>query len=124
MTRRTQRLNDLIQEEIGQLLLHQLRDPRLSSLVTVTAVEVAPDLSLAKIFISVLGGEEERQKAMGGMDSASGYIRRELARRLRLRHMPQLSFHYDDSIQKGVETSQLLRGLREQQPPSGSGNHP
>lgn len=109
MTRRTQRLGDLLQEEISQLLLRQVRDPRLSSLVTVTRVEVAPDLSLAKVFISVLGGEEERGRVMAGMASASGYLRRELAHRFRLRRTPQLLFLSDESIQKGVETSQLIK---------------
>lgn len=109
MTRRTQRLNDLIRDELGQLLLHQVRDPRLSGVVTVTSVEVAPDLTLAKVSISSLGGEEEKARTMEGVAAASGYLRRELAQRIRLRRIPQLEFIRDDSIQEGVETLNLIK---------------
>ncbi|MEE9202624.1 MAG: 30S ribosome-binding factor RbfA [Dehalococcoidia bacterium] len=109
MSRRTQRLNDLLREELGQLLLHQVRDPRLSGVITVTSVEVASDLSLARVFISALGGQEEKAEAMKGMTAASGYLRRELAQRLSLRRMPRLEFYRDDSIQEGVETLSLIQ---------------
>lgn len=109
MTRRTQRLNDQVRDELSQLILHHVRDPRLSSVVTVTSVEVSPDLTLAKVFISALGGEEEKARTMEGIASAAGYLRRELAQRLTLRRMPKLEFLRDDSIQEGVETFHLIK---------------
>lgn len=119
MSRRTQRLNDLLREELGQLLLHQVRDPRLSGVVTVTSVEVASDLSLARVFISSLGGHEEKAQTMDGITAASGYLRRELAQRLSLRRIPRLAFFRDDSIQEGVETLHLINRVREEGPPAG-----
>jgi ribosome-binding factor A len=119
VSRRTQRLNDLLREELGQLLLHQVRDPRLSGVVTVTSVEVASDLSLARVFISTLGGEEEKTQAMQGVTSASGYLRRELAHRLSLRRVPRLEFCRDDSIQEGVETLHLINRMSGEGPPVG-----
>ncbi len=119
MSRRTQRLNDLIRAELGQLLLHQVRDPRLSGVVTVTYVEVASDLSLARVFISTLGGEDEKAQAMQGVAAASGYLRRELAQRLSLRRIPRLEFCRDDSIQEGVETLHLINRMGGEGPPAG-----
>ena len=116
VSRRTQRLNDLLREELGQLLLHQVRDPRLSGVITVTSVEVASDLSLARVFISALGGQEEKAEAMKGITSASGFLRRELAHRLSLRRMPRLEFYRDDSIQEGVETLSLINRVRGEAP--------
>jgi ribosome-binding factor A len=119
MSRRTQRLNDLLREELGQLLLHQVRDPRLSGVITVTSVQVVADLSLARVFISTLGGEEEKARAMEGAGAASGYLRRELAHRLSLRRIPRLEFHRDDSIQEGVETLHLINKVSGEGPPAG-----
>jgi ribosome-binding factor A len=116
VSRRTQRLNDLLREELGQLLLHQVRDPRLSGVITVTSVEVASDLSLARVFISTLGGQEEKAEAMKGITSASGFLRRELAHRLSLRRMPRLEFYRDDSIEEGVETLSLINRVRGEAP--------
>lgn len=116
MTRRTQRLNDLIREELSQLLLHHVRDPRLSGVITVTSVEVAADLSLAKVFISALGGEEEKARTMEGIASATGYLRREMAQRITLRRMPRLEFLRDDSIQEGVETLHLIQKVTPEGP--------
>jgi ribosome-binding factor A len=117
MSRRTQRLNDLLREELAQLLLHQVRDPRLSGVVTVTSVQVASDLSLARVFISTLGGEEEKKQAMEGVGSATGYLRRELAHRLSIRRIPRLEFLRDDSIQEGVETLHLINRVSDEDSP-------
>tara|TARA_Y100000310_G_C20083753_1_gene535063 strand:+ start:151 stop:513 length:363 start_codon:yes stop_codon:yes gene_type:complete len=117
VSRRTQRLNDLLREELAQLLLHQVRDPRLSGVITVTSVQVASDLSLARVSISSLGGEEEKKQAMEGVVAASGYLRRELAHRLSLRHIPRLEFLRDDSIQEGVETFHLIKRVSDNESP-------
>ena len=109
MTRRTERLNDLIREELSELIRRQAKDPRLGCFLTVTRVDTSPDLKYARIFISIMGTEEEKEKAMEGLASASGFLYRELRGRLSLRRMPQLSFHKDDSIEQGSQVLHLMR---------------
>lgn len=111
MTRRTERVNELLREEISALLLRGTKDPRLAHMVTITAVEVAPDLKYAKVFVSVLGTEEEKKEVMQGLESASRFLRRELSDRLRLRYIPELSFRRDDSIERGTRILQILKEI-------------
>lgn len=108
MTRRIERLNDLIREEISELLRRQVKDPRLGGFVTVTEVRTSADLREAKVFISVMGDEQEKKQALEGLTSASGFFRRALAARLSLRHIPQLSFCQDDSIERGAHLLELI----------------
>ena len=108
MTRRIQRLNNLIRHEISELLQRQVKDPRLGSFVTVTEVSISPDLKYARIFVSHIGSEEEKQEILNALASASGFFRRELAKRLRLRHIPELSFQWDDSIERGAQLLKLI----------------
>ena len=108
MTRRTQRLNNLIRHEISELLQRQVKDPRLGSFVTVTEVSISPDLKYARIFVSHIGSEEEKQATLSVLTAASGFFRRELAKRLRLRRIPELSFQWDDSIEQGTHLLQLI----------------
>jgi ribosome-binding factor A len=107
MTRRQQRLNDLLQEEIGQLLQRDLQDPRLG-FVTVTAVEISTDLHHAHVYVSILGDREEQQKALAGLAHAAGFLRHELGARLTLRHVPDLTFHLDESLARGQRIADLL----------------
>jgi len=111
MTRRTERLNSLIRLEISELLRQQVNDPRLGSLISVTRVSTSPDLQRAKVFVSTLGDEANRSETLRGFTAASGFLRRELARRLRLRQTPELSFHFDDSIERGTEVVTLIEQL-------------
>ena len=106
MAHRIQRLNSLIRQEISELLQLQVKDPRLDNFISVTEVSTSSDLKHAKVFISFIGSNEERQTALQTLSGASGFFRRELAKHLRLRHIPELSFHWDDSIERG---DQLLR---------------
>lgn len=108
MTRRTERISSLIRKEISDLLLEQVNDPRLSSLISVTEVWTSPDLKNAKIYISTLGGEANKGEILEGFNAASGFLRRELGNRLRLRQVPHLSFHFDDSIEKGARMLGLI----------------
>ncbi len=111
MTRRTERINELLREEISVILFRDIKDPRLSHLVTITAVDVAPDLWYAKVFVSVLGTEEEKKEVMQGLESAAKFMRRELSDRLRLRRIPELMFRRDDSIERGSRILQLLKEI-------------
>ena len=109
MSRRTERLNDLIREELSDLIRRQSKDPRLSCFLTVTRVDTSADLRLAKVFISIMGSDEEKKNAMDGLSSASGFLYRELRSRLSLRHTPQLVFYKDDSIERGAEVLHKIK---------------
>ena len=108
MAHRIERVNSLIRQEISELLQHQVKDPRLDNLVTVTNVSTSADLRHAKIFISRIGSEEEKRETLSVLVAASGFFRNQLAKRLRLRHIPELSFEQDDSIERGEYLSQLI----------------
>ena len=108
MSHRIQRINNLIRQEISELLQRQVKDPRLGSFIAVTEVSTSTDLKHAKVFISFIGSNEERQTALSALTGASGFFRKELAKHLRLRHVPELSFHWDDSIERGDHLLQLI----------------
>ena len=109
MSRRIERLNDLIQEEISELIRRQTKDPRLDCFLTVTRVDTSAELRHAKIFISIMGGDEEKKNAMDGLGSASGFLYRELRGRLSLHRTPQLIFLLDDSIERGSQVLDLMK---------------
>jgi len=108
MTRRTERLNHLIQAEISDLLQKHINDPRLNGLISVTGVEISTDLKNARVSFSTLGGSLDREEVLKGFNSAAGYLRRELAHRLNIRVTPELSFEFDDSIEHGVNLIRLI----------------
>ena len=108
MTRRAERISNLIRQEISELLQEQVNDPRLSSLISITQVTTSPDLMQAKVYVSILGDKADRNEMLQGFKAASGFFRRELSRRLTLRHVPELSFHFDDSIEHGTNILRLI----------------
>ena len=111
MTRRIERLNNLFRNEVSELLQRQVKDPRLGTFVAVTDVSTSLDLRHAKVFVSRMGSEEEKQETLSVLAAASGFFRNELAKRLRLRHIPELSFQWDDSIERGDYLLQLIDGV-------------
>jgi ribosome-binding factor A len=112
MSRRSERTSKLIQREISGLLERQVNDPRLSKLISVTEVTLSPDFKHAKIFVSTLNSEiNNKAEMLEGFNKASGFLRRELASHLKLRYTPQLSFHYDDSIERGSRLLKLMGEL-------------
>jgi len=108
MTHRIERVNNLIRQEVSELLQRQVKDPRLGSFVAVTEVSTSPDLRHAKIFVSQVGSGQKKQEILSGLTAASGFFRNELARRLRLRRIPELSFQWDDSIERGAHLQELI----------------
>jgi len=108
MAHRIERINSLIRREISELLQRQVKDPRLSSFVTVTEVSTSPDLRHAKIFVSRIGSGAEKQETLGVLVGASGFFRNELAKHLKLRRIPELSFQWDDSIERGAHLLELI----------------
>jgi ribosome-binding factor A len=108
MTRRTERLNHQIQVELSDLLRKHINDPRLGGLISITRVDISRDLRDAKIYISAIGGQASHEDVLKGFNSASGFLRRELAHRLNTRIIPVLGFYFDDSIEKGVNLVTLI----------------
>ena len=108
MSRRSERTSKLIQREISALLEREVNDPRLITLISVTEVSLSPDLRHAKVFVSTLGNEINKEDMLAGFNKASGFLRRELASHLKLKYAPQLSFHYDDSIERGARLLDLI----------------
>jgi len=115
-SRRIARLNDQLRADLADLIYRELKDPRLTGLVSVTGVEVSPDLSVARVFISVLGTPEERKSALAALRSAAGFLRSQLATRLTIRRAPELHFVADTSIEHGERIMQLLRQVEKELP--------
>jgi len=111
MTRRTQRVNELLRQEISLVLQHRLRDPRLSSLISVTRVDTAEDLRNATVHVSVLGSKAKKNDALDGLSSAAGYLRKELGDVLPLKHVPSLAFVLDESLDRGDAILEVLDHL-------------
>ena len=104
---RIEKLQELIKQEMGKMLLKELKDPRIG-FVTVTGVEMTGDLREAKIFVSVLGGAEQLKSSLEGLNSALGFIRREIGQRIRLRFTPEISFAPDTSLDYADHIQKLL----------------
>ncbi len=111
--RRMQRINDQIRDELAELFAREIDDPRLrSTIISITGVETVPDLSVSRIFVSVLGTEEEAEEALKAIRRAVSFFRRELAARINLRHTPELDFRLDRSIAEGAHIEKLLREIQ------------
>ena len=113
--RRVERVASLIRREISELLVNGIKDERVAlGMVSVTDVDVAGDLQHCKIHVSIYGSEEDRQQALAGLRSASGYIKGELSRRLNMRRTPEVVFQLDRGIEKGTAVLSLLNRLGEE----------
>ncbi len=105
---KNQRINGEVQRELSRIISMEIKDPRINPMTSVTDVIVTPDLKFCKAFISVLGDEESARSTFEGLNSASGYIRRELARSINLRNTPELIFVMDNSIEYGITMSKKI----------------
>jgi ribosome-binding factor A len=112
-----ERVNTLIQREISKLIQGELRDPRLDEFVSVTEVSVSPDLRFARVYISSLGGQEKERQILAALNSASGFLRSELAKLIRIRRMPELHFEWDNSIEKGDRVLRLIDQISHEEKP-------
>ena len=102
------RINGEVQKELSTIIRNEIKDPRIHPMTSVMAVEVAPDLKTCKAYISVLGEKEAKEATIKGLNSAEGYIRRQLAKNLNLRNTPKIRFILDESIEYGVNMSKLI----------------
>ena len=113
MTRRTERINDLLREEISDLVRLDVKDPRVGGLISVTEVDITPDLRHAKVFVSVLGSDEQRRNTMEALRAASNFLQRELRKRITIRRIPELTFLPDDSLARGARILSLIDEAQE-----------
>ncbi len=110
---RDRRLGELLKEEISDILRREVRDPRIG-FVSITEVDVSGDLRHAKVFVSVMGDEQEKQDTMEGLEEATGYIRSLVGDRITVYHTPEIIFRYDDSIEHGIHISQVIKEARKE----------
>jgi ribosome-binding factor A len=117
--KRSEKVADLIQKEISQMLLKSVKDPRIG-FVTITRVTVSEDCRYAKVYFSVAGTLAERENSMEGLDSAKGYVRKELGRRIRLRYTPEILFQFDPSIEYAIHMEELIQSIHQEKEPNGN----
>ena len=117
-SQRAHRVGEQIQKEVSALLVKGLKDPRVG-FVTITGVEVTPDLHLARIYYTVLGDEKMRRETAEGLCSSIPYLRRELGRSLRMRYTPDLLFEYDASLEYGNRIENLIKEIKSGEPDDG-----
>lgn len=110
MSQRTERVDELLRQEIGTLLAKEVADPRIG-FVTITDVETSPDLRHAKVWVSVIGGKADRDETLRALQLAMGYVRHQLGQRLRIRRIPELHIRLDDSAERGTRVLHLLNEL-------------
>src|SRR5215203_2954294 len=112
MSQRTDRVDELLRQEIGALLAKEIADPRIG-FVTITDVETTPDLRHAKVWVSVIGGKADQRDTLRALQHSMGFIRHELGRTLRIKRIPELHVHLDDSAERGTRVLHLLHELEQ-----------
>ncbi len=115
MSRRLEKISEEMKREISRIIRAEIKDPGITSMVSVTKVEVARDLGYAKVFVSLLGDEKDKENTMEGLKRAKGFIKKELGKRIRIRSVPELSFVVDQSIEHGAYITRLINSIREKE---------
>ena len=111
--KRSERVADLVRKEISEMLVRTIKDPRIG-FVTLTRVTVTDDCRSARIYYSVVGSPDEREQSLEGLNSAKGYIRRELGHRMKLKYTPEIVFQFDPSVEYAVHMGELIHHLQEE----------
>jgi ribosome-binding factor A len=111
--KRSEKVAELIQKEISQMLVKDLKDPRIG-FVTITKVGVSEDCRSAKVYFSMMGTPSERERSLEGLNSAKGYVRKELGHRIRLRYTPQISFIFDPSIEYAIHIGEIIHHIQQE----------
>lgn len=113
--RRIDRIEEQLRIELSEIIEREIQDPRIG-LVTVTRIKVSPDLRHARVFVTVLGGPDQSKKSIKGLRSAASYARRSLSKRLHhLKRIPELTFDYDESVEKGIRIEELLEQIKHEE---------
>ena len=115
MSRRIDRINELLRQEISQLLARQIKDPRLHGVISITEVQTSADLRNARVLLSVMGDEETKRIALDGIQSAATFLRRELRDRISLRYTPFLKFSLDETLAQADHVLQIMDHIRDDQ---------
>ncbi len=113
-TQRIERLKEQLKIEISDIFQKELKDPRVG-FVSITDVEVSGDLRHVKVFVSIMGDDETKAQTMEGLERATGFVRTEIGKRIRLRHTPEIRFKMDDSMERGARIFQLLNQVKDEQ---------
>lgn len=108
---RSERVAEEIRKEVATMLFGEIHDPRIG-FVTITKVQVSKDLRQAKVYYSIIGSDEEKEKTMTGLQSSSGYMRREIGKRLKLRYFPELTFKFDDSLEYASRIEKIIKEIK------------
>ena len=113
---RPEKVAQLMRREVAEILQRELRDPRISAMVSITDVEVTHDLSFAKIYVSIMGKPEEVAATLQALGHAAGFVRHELGTRLGLREVPEIRFVHDESLARGARVEELLKRIQDGSP--------
>ena len=116
--KRSEKIADLIQKEISHMLVRTLKDPRIG-FVTITKVAVSEDCRLAKVYFSVTGSPDERERSTNGLNSAKGYVRKELGRRIRMKYIPEIIFQFDPSIEYAIHIGEVIEHIKKEREDKG-----
>lgn len=114
MKTRMLKINDEIARTAASVIRQEMSDPRIGNVVSVVRAETTADLSISKIFVSIIGDEEERKKTMDALKNASGFMRKRIADTINLRQTPEIKFVYDDSIEHGIKMRKLIKEVGKQ----------
>ena len=112
--KRIDRINELLHEEVADILFKEIKDPRIG-FITITAVEATYDLSHAKVFVSIMGEEKDRELTIQGLKSATGYLKAKLKKRVNFHRIPEIEFVYDPSIEYGDRIDRILQELKKKE---------
>ncbi len=115
MVERVDRLNSLLQEVIAEVIMREIRNPKISKLLTVKKVEITKDLHYAKVYISMLGSDLEKKETLKALKSAAGYISKHAAAKVVMRYFPTLTFHLDETIEDEIRIHTLLEKIHDEQ---------
>ncbi|PMQ00934.1 MAG: ribosome-binding factor A [Dictyoglomus sp. NZ13-RE01] len=111
MKQRQERLSELLRIEISEILLKRVKDPRISSFLSITEIKLSKDLRYAHVFVSVFGNEDVKKNTLKGLESAKGFIKSEIGKDLRLRFIPEIIFELDDSLERGDRVLRIMKEL-------------
>ena len=117
--KRVFRISEEVKKIVSELIFNGLKDPRINSMTTITNVEVTRDLRFAKIFVSVLGNKEDKENTIAGLESAKGFIRKEIGKKIDLRYVPEPMFYLDESIEQGIYMAKLIDDVNKNTKDSG-----
>ncbi|MDF2882461.1 MAG: ribosome-binding factor [Clostridiaceae bacterium] len=110
---RSGRINEEMKKEISNIIQNEIRDPRLSAMISVTKVDVTKDLRYAKVYVSIFGKDEEKQESISALKNSSSFIRREIGHRINLRYTPEIIIELDNSIEHGMHIDEILNSIKE-----------